>query len=399
MEKTILFGGMLWFGTFIASFAQPTGKGIHDISTSGANSPIVIAKNFSAVYGVRADAILAILHLYEKDEPDTQKHNARVERLIKQYSQAPEKKTGATSLSDASKAQLGLSSNLAIMEALEWDLFATKNYLRTAGNNSPGVIAQGDVNIWYGIPPAALRTLAEVLENNKISMADLDGQLQAQVKKYKELKAQMATYGSDDPIVKKAELLLDAGKLYEVEQFLDNYLELQDKRLAYRHRFKGGLFQNDTTAIHYRKATVLDPNNFEYLLLNGEVEFNLGHYPEAIIYYQKALENAEAADSLSFSVTCLKNIGHCYKTWGNYTEGLNALERGIARAEALDKQSGKAPCAAVIRHMRYHKIGCLFGLRRKDEAEALVIKVREEAVAAKDHQILEDLKKESWIKD
>lgn len=367
--------------------------------TSGKNSPPVIAKNFSAVYDVRADAIQAILRLYEKDEPDVKKRKARVERLIKQYSQVPEKKNGATALSNKTKSRLRLNANPAVEEALNWDLFATKNYLRTTGANSPAVVAEGDVNIWYGIPPAAVRALAEVLEKNKTSIADLDGKLQTQVKKYEELKAEMVAYGSDDPIVKKAEQLLDAGKLYEVEQFLDNYLDLQDKRLAYRHSFKAGLSQLDTATSHYHKAVVLDPDNFEYLLINGDIEFNLGHYPEAIGYYQKASENAEAVNNSSFSITCLNNIGNCYKLLEKYTEGLSVLDKGIAKAETLDKEFGKPENAAIIRRMLYHKIGCLLGLGRQVEAEVLIAKVREEASATNDFQIMGDFAKEGWVKE
>jgi len=111
------------------------------------------------------------------------------------------------------------------------------------------------------------------------------------------------------------------------------------------------------------------------------------------------LENAETANNVSFSATCFNNIGKCNKMLGNYAEGLNALEIGIARAESFDKQSGKTDNAAIIQRMHYHKIGCLLGLGRKEEADVLVAKVREEAFAAKDNQTLDDLKKDGWIKE
>ncbi|HPH22090.1 MAG TPA: hypothetical protein PLE32_25040, partial [Haliscomenobacter sp.] len=41
-----------------------------DVNTTGDNSPAVIAKNFSAIYGVRADAVEAILWIYEAEGYD-----------------------------------------------------------------------------------------------------------------------------------------------------------------------------------------------------------------------------------------------------------------------------------------------------------------------------------------
>lgn len=82
-------------------------------NTSCDNSPAVVAKNFSAVYGVRADAVEAILKIYEKDGLDPAQRKSRTESLLKKYQQAPEKKTRAPLLSDASKKDLNLSPALA----------------------------------------------------------------------------------------------------------------------------------------------------------------------------------------------------------------------------------------------------------------------------------------------
>ena len=54
---------------------------------------------------------------------------------------------------------------------------------------------------------------------------------------------------------------------------------------------------------------------------------------------------------------------------------------------------------AVLRRMRYHKVGCLAGLGHKKEAEALAKQVQVEAEAAKDQRTLDDLKNDGWIKE
>lgn len=327
-KNTLLFSLALLLGSLPAAFSQ--------VNTSGDNSPAVIAKNFSAQYDVRPDAILAVLWVYEQEGYDPQERKRRTEAVIKMYKETPEKKQRAAQLSDATKTQLGLSP--ALSDALDWDLFARKNYLSlsTTGANSPAVVAGSDVNIWYGIPPKVVRALADFLEKNKVDIADLEKRLGEQVKKYEELKAEFETYGPTDPIVKKAEQLLEEGKLLEVEKLLDSNLEMEDKRLAYRHYLAGEtkelLLKYDIAAIHFQKALVLDPQNSKYLSAYAVNEVTRAHYDEAIEYFQKAL----AIDTIVFkgqpekAAVLYNYLGSAWKAKGEYDFAIDYQEKALA---------------------------------------------------------------------
>jgi len=63
--------------------------------------------------------------------------------------------------------------------------------------------------------------------------------------------------------------------------------------------------------------------------------FQKKEYSDALPYFQKALENAEAEEDLAFPIICLSNIGSTHNRLHHYAEGLAALEKGIARAEQL----------------------------------------------------------------
>ncbi len=316
----------LWLGSLPTAFSQ---------NTSGDNSPAVIAKNFSAQYDVRPDAILAVLWVYEQEGYDPQERKRRTEAVIKMYKETPEKKQGAALLSDNTKNQLGLAP--AIADALDWDLFVQKNYLSlsTTGMNSPAVVAGGDVNIWYGIPPKVVRALADYLEKNKVDIADLGKRLGEQVKKYEELKAEFEAYGPIDPIVKKAEQLLEEGKLLEVEKLLDSNLEMEDKRLAYRHFLAGEtkelLLKYDTAAIHFRKAIVLDPQNAKYLLNYAFNEHILAHYDEAIEHYQRALaiDTVVFKDKPEKAALLYNNLGEVYHQKGEHDRAITFFEKAL----------------------------------------------------------------------
>ncbi len=126
--------------------------------------------------------------------------------------------------------------------------------------------------------------------------------------------------------------------------------------------------------------------------------FRENQYAAALPYFQKAFTNAEASEDGAFSLTCLNNLGSMHKRLGQHAEGLATLEKGIARAEELDKKSGQPQNAVIHRRMRYHALDCLAGLGRKKEAEQRAALLYPEALEAKDERTVEDLKKDGWVK-
>jgi tetratricopeptide (TPR) repeat protein len=150
-------------------------------------------------------------------------------------------------------------------------------------------------------------------------------------------------------------------------------------------------------------------NNSRGMELYGEK-----NHREALPYFQKALQNAQKAKDDAFSLTCLNNIGSMQKHLKEYASALQTLDIGLEKAaqinvqidkaiqeelspEMLTKPEVQAKIAemrnlALIRRMRYHKVGCLKGLKHDNEAKSLALKLWQEGINTNDTRLLEDLK-------
>ena len=303
-----------------------------DVKTTGDNSPAVIAKNFSATYGVRPDAIEAILWIYEAEGYDVQRRKNATEQILKMYAQSLEKQQKGTELSEASRQKMGLTDAPKIANALEWDLFARNHYLSTAGQNSPAVIAKGDVNIWYGIPPKALRALATQLEKNKNDLSDFEAKLADQVKKYEELKIELGTYGLEEAVYPQVEILLEEGKLEEAEKLIESDYQISKKRQAYKAfifgKTKSLLLKYEEAASGYRDAVLLDNDNLDYHFIYACNENQLARVDEAIKHYQIALNlNHEEPIDTFKEVILLNNLGTAWSEKGEFKKALTYFEK------------------------------------------------------------------------
>ncbi|AEE52858.1 tetratricopeptide repeat protein [Haliscomenobacter hydrossis] len=314
--------------------------GLAQVKTTGEQSPAVIAKNFSAVYGVRTDAILEILNVFEESGLSAIERKNRTEEILKTYQKTPERKQGGSYLSETSKKELGIfTHNSKIIDALNWDLFAQKKYLSvsTSGINSPAVnAAGGEVNIWYGVPPKVLQVLAETLEKNKIALIDFEDRLKELVKKYEALKTEFDSYGKTDPIIKEAERLLNEGNIFDAEKLIDSDYGTSKRRQAYKGYLLGKtkelLLKYDSASIGLRDAVFLEPDNSKYLIALARLESVLAHYDDALLYYEKALEieeriNANRPEWYSFLYS---DIGNVRRLKGDYNLGIEYLKKAIA---------------------------------------------------------------------
>jgi tetratricopeptide (TPR) repeat protein len=304
------------------------------VQTSGDNSPAVIARNFSVTYGVRADAVEAILWVFEAKGYNVERRKRATEQIIKEYAQSPEKQQKTSELSEATRRKIGISEAPKIANALEWDLFARSHYLSTTGQNSPAVVAQGDVNIWYGIPPKALRALAAQLEKNKSNLGNLETKLMDQVKKYKELKTELETYRGKEEIYQKAEALLEEGRLLEAEQLIEADYRSSKKRQAYKGYVFGEakelLLKYDEAAEGYRDAVFMDSTNSTYHLYYANNENTLAHYDEAIRHYKIAI----GLDSLKstkkkYKSILFNNVGLAWHSKGEYEKAIGYFEKAL----------------------------------------------------------------------
>jgi hypothetical protein len=192
---------------------------------------------------------------------------------VREYAQSPERKQKADELTEATSRKMGIADAPDIANALEWDLFARSHYLSTTGDNSPAVVAKGDVNIWYGIPPKTLRALATLLEKNKTDLSNFEALLAEQVKKYEELSASLVN--REDEMAKEAKLLLDEGRIDEAVKVLGDRryaLKKQRERAEKREAeaafdYAEGLLlqlKYDSAAVEYLAAVDLNPENSTY---------------------------------------------------------------------------------------------------------------------------------------
>src|SRR6185295_3596436 len=137
----------------------------------------------------------------------------KVETLIKNYSILP---VISDTLTNQQKQSLGVSSNYSLISALNFDRF-----FKTSGKNSPIVYApDGEVKIWYGIAPDAVRSLWGVLENKQMDYESSQKAFGDLLKKYNELKKQADELALNPQFTDKiagAKELIDKGDLEEAE--------------------------------------------------------------------------------------------------------------------------------------------------------------------------------------
>lgn len=322
MKKSIL--ALLPFIYLTSIFGQ-------DISTTGDHSPAVIAKNFSLTYGVRADAIEAILWIYEAEGYDEERRKRATENILKEYNQTPEKIQKTSEFSNNSLQKLGIEGTPKIANALEWDLFTQNHYISTTGHNSPAVIANGNVSIWYGIPSKTLRALATQLEKNKTDISIFESKLTDQVKKYEELKTELNTYSNKENIYQKADALLEEGELEAAEQLIELDFDASMRRQAYKGFIYGKtkelLLKYNDAAKGFKNAVDNDNRNSTYHFYYANNERVLAHYEEAIKHYEIAL----SLDTLETGKTeevaeILNDIGLIWSLKGEYDVAIEYYE-------------------------------------------------------------------------
>lgn len=312
-------------------------------TTSGDNSPAIIAKNLSVTYGVRPDAIEAILWIYTDKGYDEERRKRATEQILKIYANSPEKKQKKDKLSGNSIDTMNIYNIPEISSALEWDLFATNHYISTTGHNSPAVMAKGNVNIWYGISPKTLHALSKQLEKNKVDIVNFETKLEQQVKKYKNLTIELEFYSKKEQIYKQAEVLLEKeqiykrakvlleeGKLKEAEQLIESDFFDSKKRQAYKGYIFGKIkelnLKYDTAAIGYKNAIDNDENNPIYHIHYANNESTLAHYDEAIKHYEIALRINTSKEK---KATLLNNLGVALISKEDYDKAIKHFEEAL----------------------------------------------------------------------
>ncbi|WP_430410265.1 tetratricopeptide repeat protein [Kordia sp.] len=328
IEKKHLASIVFIFISFNTNLAQTT-----NVKTEGDNSPAVVAKSFSVTYGVRTDAIEVILQIYKDKGYDSNSRAKATEQILREYSQTPEKLKKNQQLSKTSLQKIGVTNSPKIVNALEWDLFATNYYLSTSGYNSPAVVAKGNVTIWYGVSPKILRALAKELEQYKIDFINFETVIIEQVKKYKELKLELDTYKNKENIYKEADALLEQGKLDEAVQLIESDYYASKKRQAYKGYIFGKTkeltFNYEEASLGYQDAIEMDEKNVEYYLSYTRVEHKIARYDNAIKHYKIALKIDSLYNESKNKSVLFNNLAGSLEKKFEYDNALKYFEKAL----------------------------------------------------------------------
>lgn len=313
------------------------------VITSGNESPAVIAKDLSITYDVRHDAIEAIFWVYEQNDYDSNQRKVVTERILKTYSQSPEKKEMGLELSERTLQEIGITNSPELTNALEWDLFAQKYHLSTTGHKSPAIIANGAVKIWYGIPPKTLRALAFRLEKNKTDLISFEIKLADQVVKYEALKEELVFYRTKDSIYQKVEIFLDDGKLEEAEKLIDSDYYISKKRQAYKGfifgKTKELVLKYQDAAIGYKDAINMDPENSKYHLAFGTISYLNADYDSAIKHFEATIKSDTLKNpkELMRIPSLYLGLSHSWQRKDNMNKAYSYFEKAVS-SDTLEKK-------------------------------------------------------------
>jgi tetratricopeptide (TPR) repeat protein len=223
---------------------------------------------------------------------------------------------------------------------------------QTQGDCSPAIIAQGNVSVNCGISKKLLKRLqAEVIKKNAKQDFKIESQgdkLESLIKDYQQLKESLTE--RDDKTAKQAQEKLADGDFEGAEAlFQQSYAqhsegaEKQEKAqaadafaLAEINRLQ---FKYPEAKIYYQKAVQLDPENPLYLHRAGLTRYTLGEYDEAELLYLHSLrirEN-ELEKNHPDVASSLNNLALLYDAQNKFAQAEPLHFRSLAIREILGK--------------------------------------------------------------
>jgi tetratricopeptide (TPR) repeat protein len=288
MYRLIFISFFLLIST--ALFSQP-----NSISTTGDNSPAVVAKNINIKYGVSTEIVLELLKIYQQQGLSVEARNKKAEQLISNY----KKMAPSEALNPAKKQALGVDKDAAAANVLDWDIF-----LSTKGKNSPAIYSKGGtVGIWYGITPEAFKSVFNQLSKDFTKIDALEDQLEKQVKEVKELRTQLTIRANSDSVAARALKYIDKGEFAAAEKILKEDLTGVNKEVAYKNYVLAKtlvLEMKYTEATEYfTNAVTLDKKNEMYALDYGQNLLETGKPTDAIKYFKLAASLGKEQEQLA----------------------------------------------------------------------------------------------------
>ncbi|WP_106791157.1 tetratricopeptide repeat protein [Aquimarina sp. Aq78] len=279
------------------------------ISTTGENSPSIIAKKISINYGVRTKTVEELLKIYEKQGVSQKKREDKVNSLLEKYKNIISRKK---IIKESEIDQLGIKKKSEILNILNWDIF-----LSTTGQNSPAIYSpESNVEIWYGISPKAFLAIYQTLENQKLESyssrtqmnifrkqaINFEQQLTELIEKYKVLKHKLSLRSSFEEMARKVKILLDEGEILEAERILENDALNRNKSSALRNFEVGKIkeinLKYKEATKYYLIASTLEEQNWEYSMAYIDKLFDNGLYSKCAKQIKKSEKFLSKKDSL-----------------------------------------------------------------------------------------------------
>ena len=266
-------------------------QGGKEVTTEGDQSPAIIAKQVMIEYGVPLSVTLRLFNIYESKGLTSIQRINKVKSLIKSYKKNHQ--PNENQLSAQEQRNLGITGSPDIISALNYDVF-----LSTKGNQSPSIIANGNVEIWYGIPEGAFKSIWSKLEQNALSVDTISILLQIRTDRIKQLENELDFRDKNDSIALKAKKMIDRGSFDSAESILTDDYESDKRHIAYKAYSIGILKETDLKFIEaskfYKDAVEDDSNNFEYrysyslnLFVNQNLDGSVSQLKKSLYLYEK----------------------------------------------------------------------------------------------------------------
>lgn len=323
------------------------------ISTSGDQSPAIIAHNIHLNYGINEQVVFGLLNIMDQKGLSKEECNERVEILVKQYHRIrgePEKYFFEETLSSDGRKHLGIENEKNIENLLNWN-----TYLTTSGSKSPAIIARGDVKIFYGMPKLVFEAIWKKLENQRLSINDLENKLWESAIKYNELNELLTKSKQINQFTDKAKKALELGDLDEAEDLLiksvnnnlnaisknQNAIILSKLNIANDYYQLGVLkelqFELLQAKSNFEKSIQYDSLNPLYIKSLGRIQYKVAEYDQSNLLLIEALQYC---DSNSTSEINLKSeiyllLGLNYQAKDKFDKSIESIEKAIYFREKI----------------------------------------------------------------
>ena len=219
-----------------------------------------------------------------------------------------------------------------------------ENINQESSDGCQSVVAGRDstINNISGVPPEVAKTLAKIVDEQKIDIAGRDTKILELEKNYKELDERFREREKDDTVAGKAKEMIEVGDFEGAEAILkdafeknkiegENNLQVAAENAYEVAKLKILRLDYQGAMNFYKQAVELDQNNPMYLNDYGVVLSDLGKNKEALGCYEKVLKidlDRFGRNSPQVAVD-YNNIGCVYSDFGEHKKAIDCFEKAL----------------------------------------------------------------------